>query len=97
MAFDHLEWDYLWRVPERFGLGSNCIKMVKVQCAYPTARLITGNIFSSFIPVISFADDILLYIDNAPASILQILSTFEEFSLLSEYKIDWSKLSEYLE
>lgn len=40
-----------------------------------------------------FADDILLYLDNVPTSIPQILDTFEEFSVLSGYEINWSKSS----
>lgn len=40
-----------------------------------------------------FADDILLYINNAPVSIPVILGVFDEFSALSGYKINWTKSS----
>ncbi len=43
--------------------------------------------------ILLFADDILLYVDNAPTSIPQILDTFEEFGALSGYVINWSKSS----
>lgn len=38
-----------------------------------------------------FADDILLYVNNAPSSIPHILDVFAQFSALSGYKINWSK------
>lgn len=38
-----------------------------------------------------FADDILLYINNAPSSLPHILDVFAQFSSLSGYKINWSK------
>lgn len=40
-----------------------------------------------------FADDILLYINNAPVCIPIVLEVFEEFSTLSGYKINWTKFS----
>ncbi len=46
-AFDHLKWEYLWMVLDRFGLGPGFINMIKVLYANPSARIITGNIFST--------------------------------------------------
>uniref|UniRef100_A0A3Q3MY16 Reverse transcriptase domain-containing protein n=1 Tax=Labrus bergylta TaxID=56723 RepID=A0A3Q3MY16_9LABR len=40
-----------------------------------------------------YADDILLYVGNAGSSIPYLLSTFDSFSLLSGYKINWTTLA----
>ena len=40
-----------------------------------------------------YADDILLYVNDAGSSIPHLLSTFELFSSLSGYKINWTKSS----
>lgn len=40
-----------------------------------------------------YADDVLLFTDNTPSSIPYILDTFSNFSLMSGYKINWSKSS----
>lgn len=38
-----------------------------------------------------FADDILLYVKNAPLAVTHILEKFAQFSALSGYKINWTK------
>ena len=38
-----------------------------------------------------FANDILLYVNNAILSISHILETFAQFNVLSGYKINWTK------
>lgn len=38
-----------------------------------------------------YADDILLFIENAPQSINHILQIFDQFSAISGYKINWLK------
>lgn len=38
-----------------------------------------------------YADDILLYVGNAGSSMSHLLSTFDSFSSLSGYKINWTK------
>ena len=109
--------------------------MVKVLYANPSARIYSGNVFSSqfsiargtrqgcplspllfalsleplaqkirqhpFVIPITFcntehrislyADDILLYVGRASISVPYLLSTFDSFSLLSGYKINWTK------
>lgn len=46
-AFNHLGWEYLWMTLHRFGLGPHFIKIIKVIYGNPSARIITGNIFTS--------------------------------------------------
>lgn len=46
-AFNHLGWEYLWMTIHRFGLGPHFIKIIKVIYGNPSARIITGNIFTS--------------------------------------------------
>lgn len=45
---------------------------------------------------ILFADDILLFIDKAPTSIPQVWDTYEDFSALWGYKINWSTNQAYI-
>ena len=38
-----------------------------------------------------YADDVLLFIENAPQSITHVLHIFDQFSAISGYKINWTK------
>ena len=41
--------------------------------------------------ILLYADDILLYLGNAPQSVPYLLQIFKDFGSLSGYKINWSK------
>ena len=56
---------------------------------HPSIAPITFNNTTHSISL--YADDILLYFDRATTSLPHILDTFEEFSSLSGYKINWTK------
>lgn len=47
-AFDHVEWQYLFAVLERFGFGSSFLSWIKILYHSPTAAVRTNNIISEF-------------------------------------------------
>ena len=50
-AFDRLEWNYLWQVMERLGLGAKFIDMVRTLYANPTATVSTNGLHSQPFPL----------------------------------------------
>ena len=134
-AFNRLEWQYLWAVLEKFGLGKGFIDLIRVLYANPTAMVATNGLHSDPFPLFrgsrqgcglspslfilsleplaqylrqnrvaapikigptshiisAFADDVLIYLTDIENSMTSLLSTFEEFRLLSGYKINWTK------
>lgn len=43
-AFDHVEGPYLFKVPEKFGMGNNFIKWVKILYRKPPVELLTNPV-----------------------------------------------------
>ena len=50
-AFDRIEWDYLFRVFERFGLGPNFISYIRLLYTSPKASVITNRLASQLFPL----------------------------------------------
>lgn len=59
-AFERLEWQYLWAVPQRFQLGDRFINLVQVLWANPSAVISTNgqnsNHFSIFCKYLKSSD-----------------------------------------
>ena len=46
-AFDRLEWDFLFKVLEKYGLGSSFISWIKILNTAPRAKVVTNNQIST--------------------------------------------------
>lgn len=134
-AFDRVEWGYLFRTLQKFGLGSSYIQWVKLLYSGPSASVLTNGKRSSSFPLskgtrqgcplsplifalaleplaiairndtniqgiragqkehklLLYADDILLLSTNPEIAIPHVLSLIDSFSLVSGYKINWTK------
>lgn len=50
-AFDQINWKYLFRTPEEFGLGQNIINYISVLYSNPIAKVSTNGMISEGFPL----------------------------------------------
>lgn len=83
---------------KRFQAGMSSFTLIICPLAQKIRQhpLVTPIFFCNTSHHILFADDILLFIDKAPTSIPQVWDTYEDFSALWGYEINWSTNQAYI-
>lgn len=83
---------------KRFQAGMSSFTLIICPLAQKIRQhpLVTPIFFCNTSHHILFADDILLFTDKAPTSIPQVWDTYEDFSALWGYEINWSTNQAYI-